>query len=214
MHIKIAEKERIGVGFDLQGQVSDNQGESDLQNVIRYLRRSKETADTEISLLKQERMRLQKQLEKALQASETTQAALRRERENLRTNIYTDEEFRSLQCQVAEMNLLRESNSQLRDENKRNFEECQELRERGHHTRSTIDQLQRKLQEKEIELEALQKELELQKMETGHWENRASKLLEKHKTVDAEDYDRVKSELEQLQEQLKTTISELESSKN
>jgi predicted RNase H-like nuclease (RuvC/YqgF family) len=52
------------------------------------------------------------------------------------------------------------------------------LRERAHHTRSTIDQLQRKLQEKEIELEALQKELELQKIETGHWKNRAFKVCQ------------------------------------
>lgn len=210
MHIKIAEKERVDIGFTLQGQVSDNQGESDLQNVIRYLRRSKETADTEISLLKQERMRLQKQLESALQASETTQAALRRERENLRTNIYTDEEFRSLQCQVTEMNLLRESNTQLREENKRNFEECQELREKAHHTQSEIDQLHKSLQDKEIELDASQKELEIQKVEIGRWENRVSKLLEKYKSIDAEDYDRVKTELQQLKEKLEVTISELE----
>ncbi|GLJ39262.1 hypothetical protein SUGI_0801160 [Cryptomeria japonica] len=212
-HIMVAEKERIDIGSGLQGQVSNNQGESDLQNVIRYLRRSKETADTEISLLKQERMRLQKQLENALQASGTMQAALRRERENHHTNIYTDEEFRSLQCQVTEMNLLRESNTQLREENKRNFEECQELRERAHQTRSTIDQLQKSLQEKEIELDATQKELELQKTEIGLWENRVSKLLEKYKTIDPEDYDRVKTELQQLQGKLEVTISELELSK-
>ncbi|KAH9316464.1 hypothetical protein KI387_025091 [Taxus chinensis] len=210
MHIKIAEKERIDMGVSVHGEVTNNQGEIDLQNVIRYLRRSKETADTEISLLKQERMRLQKQLESSLQSSETTQAALRRERENLRSNIYTDEEFRSLQCQVTEMNLLRESNAQLREENKRNFEECQDLRERAHQARSEIDLLRKSLREKEIELDASHKELEMQKVEIGHWQNRVSKLLEKYKTIDVEGYDHVKTELQQLQEKLEVTISDLE----
>eukprot|EP01018_Ginkgo_biloba_P028799 Gb_36757 [translate_table: standard] len=210
MHIKIAEKERMEMGMAVEGQSVDTHGESDLQNVIRYLRRTKETADTEISLLKQERMRLQKQLENALQASEMTQAVLRRERENSRANIYTDEEFRSLQCQVREMNLLRESNAQLRAENRRNFEECQDLRERAQKAQLEIEQLRKSLREKEIELDASQKELEMQKMETSRWENRVSKLLEKYKTIDVEDYDRIKIEFEQLQETLEAIKAEMD----
>lgn len=211
MHIKIAEKERNEMGITVHGQSVDDQSESDFQNVIHYLRRSKETADTEISLLKQERMRLQKQLESALRASETAQAALRKERENTRAAIYTDEEFSSLQCRVAETNLLRESNAQLRDENKRNFEECQELRDRLQNVQLEIEQLRKSVREKDIELDAAQKELEMQKMETGRWENRVSKLLEKHKTIDVEHYEHIKVELQQLQEKSEAMTTEVDS---
>lgn len=210
MHIKIAEKERNEMGTTVRGQSVDDQGESDLQNVIRYLRRSKETADTEISLLKQERMRLQKQLESALRASEIAQAALRKERENMRSAIYTDEEFSSLQCQVAEINLLRESNAQLRDENKRNFEECQELRDRLQNVQLETEELRKSVREKDIELDAAQKELEMQKMETRRWENRVSKLLEKHKTIDVEHYEHIKVELQQLQEKSEAMTTEVD----
>lgn len=211
MHIKIAEKERNEMGITVRGQSVDDQAESDLQNVIRYLRRSKETADTEISLLKQERMRLQKQLESALRASETAQSALRKERENTRAAIYTDEEFSSLQCQVTETNLLRESNAQLRDENKRNFEDCQELRDRLQKVQLEIEQLRKSVREKDIELDIAQKELEMQKMETGRWENRVSKLLEKHKSIDVEHYEHIKVELQLLQEKSEAMTTEVDS---
>lgn len=211
MHIKIAEKERNEMGITVRGQGVDDQAESDLQNVIRYLRRSKETADTEISLLKQERMRLQKQLESVLRASETAQSALRKERENTRAAIYTDEEFSSLQCQVTETNLLRESNAQLRDENKRNFEECQELRDRLQNVQLEIEHLHKSVREKDIELDAAQKELEMQKMETGRWENRVSKLLEKHKSIDVEHYEHIKVELQLLQEKSEAMTTEVDS---
>ena len=149
-------------------------------------------------------MRLQKQLESSLRASETTQAVLRKERENTQAAIYTDEEFSSLQCQVTETNLLRESNTQLRDENKRNFEECQELCDRVQNLQLEIEKLLQSVKEKDIELDAAQKKLEMQKMETGCWEKRVSKLLEKHKAIDVEHYEQVKVKLQQLQDKCET----------
>ncbi|KAL5972514.1 hypothetical protein ACLOJK_039318 [Asimina triloba] len=56
-HIRLAETEHASVGAK-----SDLQGNDDLQSVINYLRRSKEIAETEISLLKQEKLRLQSQI--------------------------------------------------------------------------------------------------------------------------------------------------------
>ncbi|MCO5568313.1 hypothetical protein L7F22_022012 [Adiantum nelumboides] len=178
---------------------SENAG-NDMQDIIRYLRRSKETSDMEISLLKQERFRLQKQLESALHAAEEARANLRREHESTRLSLCSEEEFKALQAQVREMTLLRESNEQLRMENRRNFEECQSLHEKLQRKQEEMESLQKLVRDREVELEATVKNVDLQKAETSRWENRASQLLEKYRTVDVEDYNRLQSELASTQE--------------
>ncbi|KAL2641779.1 hypothetical protein R1flu_009366 [Riccia fluitans] len=210
MHITSAEQSRKELGEAGKSSDAEDKEENDLQNVIRYLRRSKETAETEVSLMKQERLRLQRQLDAALRAAEDAQAGLRREQESARTNLYSDEEFRSLQAQVRELNLLRESNTQLREENRRNFEDARETREKMRQTQLELEPLQTRLKEKEIEFESAGKELEMQRAETQRWQARVSQLLEKYRTVDVDDYQRVKTELEELTESMKALRSGLE----
>uniref|UniRef100_A0A7I4FVD3 Nucleoprotein TPR/MLP1 domain-containing protein n=1 Tax=Physcomitrium patens TaxID=3218 RepID=A0A7I4FVD3_PHYPA len=211
MHIVAAESERkASVSVTESGETSEFQGGSDLQNVIRYLRRSKETADTELTLMKQERVRLQKQLEGAYRAAEEAQASLRREHESARVSLYTDEEFRTLQTQVRELNLLRESNAELREENKKSFEDCREWREKARVAQSELEPLRKRLREKEVDLEASARTLESQKAQTQRWERRVSQLLDKYKAVDLEEYQRVKNELSAIQDREKETRSSLE----
>lgn len=195
------------------GQTSEVSVESDLQNVIRFLRRSKETVDTELTLMKQERVRLQKQLEGAHRAAEEAQASLRREHESSRASLYSDEEFRTLQAQVRELNLLRESNAELREENKKGFEDCKEWQEKAREARAELEPLRKLLREKEVDLEASGRILESQKAQTQRWEKRVRQMLEKYKSVDLDEYQRVKSELAAAQEQEKVTSTALEVSK-
>ncbi|BBN02351.1 nucleoprotein TPR [Marchantia polymorpha subsp. ruderalis] len=213
MHITSAEHSRKEFGEAGDSQSAVDKDESDLQNVIRYLRRSKETAETEVSLLKQERLRLQRQLDAALRSAEDALSTLRREQETARTSLYSDEEFRSLQAQVRELNLLRESNSQLREENRRNFEDSRESREKARLAYIELEPLQKRLKEKEVELESSAKELEMQRAETQRWQNRVTQLLEKYKTIDVDDYQRVKSEREELQVSVAALKSGVEAAK-
>ncbi|OMO68924.1 Tetratricopeptide, MLP1/MLP2-like protein, partial [Corchorus capsularis] len=61
LHIQLAEKDRGSSLLSSGTAVPDPHGDSGLQNVVNYLRRTKEIAETEISLLKQEKLRLQSQ---------------------------------------------------------------------------------------------------------------------------------------------------------
>ncbi|CAM6048370.1 unnamed protein product [Sphagnum compactum] len=210
VHIVAAETERKAAGIlSDSGQSSEVVGESDLQNVIRYLRRSKETVDTELSLMKQERIRLQKQLEAAYHAAEEAQASLRREHESARASFYTDEEFRTLQAQVRELNLLRESNAELREENRTNFEDCREWRDKAREAQAELEPVRKLLREKEVELEASGRTLDIHKQETLRWEKRVKQLLEKYRAVDVDDYQRVKDELAAIQKHDQETVAEL-----
>ncbi|TKY49466.1 Nuclear-pore anchor [Spatholobus suberectus] len=209
-HIQWAEKERNAAGISSGSSSADAFGDAGLQNVINYLRRSKEIAETEVSLLKQEKLRLQSQLESALKAAESAHASLETERAKSRSFLFTEEEFKSLQLQVREMNLLRESNMQLREENKHNFEECQKLRELAQKARAETENLENLLRERKIELESYKKEIETLKMEKDHLNNKVSELFERSKNVDVEDYDRVKKLARDIQDKLRDRDAQIE----
>ncbi|XP_057958216.1 nuclear-pore anchor [Malania oleifera] len=210
LHIKLAEKERNAAGISSESTDSDSLGDSGLQNVVSYLRRSKEITETEISLLKKEKLRLQSQLENALKAAETAQASLHSERANSKASLFTEEEIKSLQIQVSEMNLLRESNMQLREENKHNFEECQKLRKVAHQSRIDIENLEALLKERQVELESYKKDIELHRLEKDQLEKRVGELLERCKNIEVEDFDRMKIDVQIMQESQREKDAEIE----
>ncbi|KAI3466289.1 hypothetical protein Pfo_022951 [Paulownia fortunei] len=207
LHIKLAEKERgIASGSGSQSFADDD----GLQNVVNFLRRSKEIAETEISLLKQEKLRLQSQLEISLKSAEAAQTSFHTERAKSRASLFTEEEFKSLQLQVRELTLLRESNVQLREENRHNFEECQKLREAFQNVRIETENLEKLLRERDNELEAYRNQIEILKMEKIHLEKRIDELVEKCKDVDIDDYNRLKESFQQMQVNLREKDGQLE----
>ncbi|OIW05349.1 hypothetical protein TanjilG_28814 [Lupinus angustifolius] len=210
LHIRWAEKERNYAGVSSRSSSADLLGDASLQNVINYLRRSKEIAETEVSLLKQEKLRLQSQLESALKAAESAHASLEAERAKSKSFLFTEEEFKVLQLQVREMNLLRESNMQLREENKHNFEEWQKSHELAQKARAETENLEKLLRQRAIELEGRKIEIEALKMEKDHLNDKVSELIERSKKVDVEDYDRVKKLVRDLQDKLRDRDTQIE----
>ncbi|KAG0470638.1 hypothetical protein HPP92_017338 [Vanilla planifolia] len=193
LHVRLAEKEQSSVGKSTVG----SEGDGDLQKVISYLRRSKEITETEITLLKQEKLRLQSKLEGAIKASESAQVLLRSQLERSSELLLKDEEFKSLQLQVREINLLRESNVQLREENKPNFEECQKFHDEAHRARAEAENLENLLKLKQIEVDTLQKDVEVLKNEIGNLNNKNTEMVERYKNINIHDYEEVKVQLEQ-----------------
>ncbi|XP_071905571.1 nuclear-pore anchor isoform X2 [Coffea arabica] len=213
LHIKLAEKDRHSScvsGSSSHDSLDDDNG---LGHIVNYLRRSKEIAETEISLLKQEKRRLQSQLETALKAAESAQASLNAERANLKTSLFTEEEFKSLQLQVREISLLRESNIQLRGENRHNFEECQKLREALQKISIEMEIKERSLEERQNEVEACRRDIEKQMMEKEDFKRKVDELLEKSKSFDVEDYDRLRESVQQMQVNLREKEAQLEEMK-
>ncbi|XP_024540031.1 nuclear-pore anchor [Selaginella moellendorffii] len=204
-HITSAEKDRRA---STSADVGDeNHEEPELQRVVQYLRRAKEAADTEISLLKQERVRLCKQFEAASRSAEEAQTKLRQHHENLRASVYTDEEFRALQAQVMETNILRGNNGQLQEEIKRVLDENKELQGRFQKLEEENESLKRTVTELQLELHARAQEVEVSKAETRRWEQRCTQMLEKYKSLDVDDYERVKALLVQTQERIGSETS-------
>ncbi|KAL9262657.1 Nuclear-pore anchor-like protein [Drosera capensis] len=206
MHIKLAEKDRYSAGLTSGISNTVSEIDSGLQTVMNYLRRSKEIAETEISLLKQEKLRLQSQLERAQREVEEARA----DRASTRTLSFTEDEFKSLQLQVRELNILRESNCQLREENKYNFNECQKLREVCEQAKLEAEHLSTVVKERETEVAVLKMEIERERSEKGNLEDKISELLERCSQVDVEDYQQMKVDLQQMQGKMKERGVEIE----
>ncbi|GFS36629.1 hypothetical protein Acr_00g0047040 [Actinidia rufa] len=66
------------------------------------------------------------------------------------------------------------------------------------------EKLETFLRERQIEVEACKKEIEMQNTEREHLEKRINELLERCKNIDVEDYDRMREDVKQMQ----TTMSE------
>lgn len=208
LHIKLAEKDRVSSGVSAGSTVAES--DDGLMNVVNYLRRSKEIAETEISLLRQEKLRLQSQLENALRRAEVAEASLNSERENSRAQVLSEEEFKSLQLQVRELNLLRESNLQLREENRHNVEECQKLRQAAQKMKTELEDLEKLLNERQADVEACRKEIEMQKLDKEKLERRVSELVERYKNFDLEEYASLKEAASQMQVNMREKDVELE----
>ncbi|KAL6633570.1 hypothetical protein ACP70R_026241 [Stipagrostis hirtigluma subsp. patula] len=212
LHVRLAEKERSIAG--ISSEHTDSHAEDDLHSVISYLRRSKEIAETEISLLKQEKSRLQIELENASKSTKEAQDLLRSQTDNAKTLLFKDEEFKSLQLQVREINLLRESNIQLREENRHNFEECQKFRDEAQKAKMESGRLHNLLLEKQIDNERCHEELEMHKREVANLNQRISELVETSKGIDLNTYENMKNELQNIKSTLRENSAELESAKN
>ncbi|XP_056846253.1 nuclear-pore anchor-like isoform X2 [Raphanus sativus] len=210
MHLHSAEKDSRSGKISSESTGSDQLGDSGLQTVVNYLRRTKEIAETEISLMKQEKLRLQSQLESAVKMADSARGSLNAERASTRATLLTEDEIKSLQLQVNEMNLLRESNIQLREENKHNFEECQRLREVSQKARMDFENSENLLKQKQTELDLCMKETERLRKEIDLQKRRVDELRETYKNIDVADYNRLKDEVRQFEEKLKGKDAHIE----
>ncbi|CAI5506783.1 unnamed protein product, partial [Closterium sp. Naga37s-1] len=188
-----AEGEGEGEG---EGGVGEDGGLAELQEVVRFLRRSKEASEMELALLKQERLRLTKQIEAAEREAQEAQQQLREVRARGAATAQSEGEFAALKAQVAQVNLLRESNAMLRDESQRNFADAGEWREKARQAQQQVGPLQAAVQRREAEVAAGKREVESAREEVGRWQRRVQQLLEKYKAIDVEEYQRLQDQLQ------------------
>ncbi|KAG6466993.1 hypothetical protein ZIOFF_075177 [Zingiber officinale] len=137
-------------------------------------------------------------LETALKASETAKELLQSKRENDRALLLKDEELKALLIQLREINLLRESNVQLREENKHNFEEFQRYLNEAQKARVDAEKFENLLREKQLQYDASQKEVDVLRTQIDHLNIRISELAECYKNIDLVEYEKMKDEREKL----------------
>ncbi|KAL1871627.1 Protein mlp1 [Diaporthe australafricana] len=190
-----------------------------LTELNKYLHREKEILEVQYNLKNREAERLQQQVDAKQSQLEEYQLKLEQERV-ARNDTSTTKSHEELMNKLNELNLIRESNSTLRSENKRIERQLEQRSTKIKELEATIEPLKARISELEGSKEFLEEELKQLGEDRDHWQKRVESIVTKHGRVDPAELEQMKekaSELEaerdalkQAEEPLKARITELE----
>ncbi|XP_059140232.1 nucleoprotein TPR-like isoform X2 [Physella acuta] len=202
--INIQQSARRDSGQGINTSFSDEQGKTSdqLLEVIKFLRREKEIAETKFQVVQTECNRVNQKLVHVEKQLEESNKALASERQNAQVNAETVANQVELMRKVSNLNVLTDSNKLLRDERDQLLNAKQELEAKIHKLESDIEPLQNKLREFESEKDTLTVERNTLKDELDRWKNRTTSLIEQSHKTDPEEHKRLIQEKENLRKQL------------
>jgi nucleoprotein TPR len=174
-----------------------------LREIIKYLRREREIVDIKHELLQQENRRLKQQLDRTTADLDETRVLLMSEREKEASAATTSAQHQELLAKINELNVLRESNVTLRNENERNTRRAAEFEAKASQLTSQLSPLEEKLRSYEAEIESKDDQMRLLTEDNERWKNRNQQILQKYERIDP-------VELQNLKDQLAAANSEKE----
>ena len=175
--------------------------DSNLQEVIKYLRREKEIVDVQLELSSQEAKRLKQQLDYAQSQLDDTRLKLNQQRRIEADSERTTLDHNKLMETINDLNTLRESNVTLRAESRQAQATLITRTQEVEALRTQIEPLQAQIRELIERCENQEGEAKLLKENCDRWQQRAQNVLQKYDRVDP-------AELEALKEHLKTAETE------
>ena len=183
-------------------------GESNLQDVIKYLRREKEIVDVQYELSIQEARRLQQQLDYANGQLEDARQKLAEERRQSAEKSASEGSTTKLMQTINELNLYRESSTTLRAEAQQARERLAEKSKEVERLLAEIEPLKGKVDELEGELEGKEAEVKLVQDDRDHWRERTQNIISKYDRVDPAELEHMRSQLEALKAEKERLESE------
>ncbi|CAL1544987.1 unnamed protein product [Lymnaea stagnalis] len=188
----------------LDTSFSDEQGKTSEQllEVIRYLRREKDIAETKLQVVDSECKGVKQRFAHMERQVEESNKALAEERQKSQVNAETVANQVDLMRKVSHLNVLTDSNKLLRDERDQLLNNKQELESKIRQLQSDIEPLQNRLRELESEKESLTIERNTLQEDLNRWKNRTSNLIEQSNKTDPEEHKRLLLEKENLRKQL------------
>ncbi|KAA8898570.1 hypothetical protein TRICI_006525 [Trichomonascus ciferrii] len=186
------------------------QGDEHLKEVINYLKREKEIVECNYGLCQQEAKRLKQRLDYTQTELDQVKIDLEKERQREDETLRSATEHEKLIQQLNELNVLRESNSQLRANSEYYNKRAQELEVQLQESNAKLEPLQTQLREAVAESEAHQESLKLAQEDNTRWKNRIEQILQKYERIDPQELQNLKNEVSSLKE----TITILEKEKS
>ena len=166
-----------------------------LQDIIKYLRREKEIVDIKYELLQQENRRLKQQLDRTTSDLDETRILLMSEREKEASAATTSAQHQELLAKINELNLLRESNTTLRNENERNTRRAAEFEAKVSLLTSQLSPLEEKVHVLRAEIESKDDQMRLLMEDNERWKNRNQQILQKYERIDPVELQNLKDQV-------------------
>ncbi|OQO11161.1 hypothetical protein B0A48_05417 [Cryoendolithus antarcticus] len=183
-------------------------GESNLQEVIKFLRREKEIVDVQYELSSQEAKRLQQQLDYTTTQLDDARQKLAEERSQGSERAAQEGSTSRLQKTIEELNLFRESATTLRNENQQAREKLAEKTREVERLVAEVEPLTGRINELEAEVENKDGELKLLGDDRDHWRERTQNIISKYDRVDPAELEELRKHLAELQVEKEGLLAE------
>lgn len=181
----------VGAGSTQETDVDDGSGvqqaaglvddaAEDMREIIKFLRNEKELVDAQLESKIQESRRLQQKLDHTTAELDDVRVQLAAEREMSVNAPKQAAEYDELLKKVNDINILRESNSTLREESKRISAKAKGLEETIESLKAKIQPLEDKLANTSAEVEAKQARIKILEEDNERWKNRTQQILHKY----------------------------------
>ena len=167
-----------------------------LREVIKYLRREKEIVDIKFELLQQENRRLKQQLERTTADLDGTRVLLMTEREKEANAATTSAQHQELLGKINELNILRESNTTLRNELDRAMKRAGDLEAKVSQLTGQLAPLEETVRTLQAEIESKDDQMRLLTEDNERWKIRTQQILQKYDRIDPVELQKLKDQLE------------------
>ncbi|XP_061166094.1 nucleoprotein TPR-like [Saccostrea echinata] len=183
-----------------------------LQEVIRFLRKEKEIAQSKLEIVQTECNNVKYRYETQKKELEDMRKALTEQQIKAQANVQTASQHADLMRKVENLNILTDSNKLLREDKNRLEQLVQELEAKVSNLEASVNPLQASIRDLTAEKEALLIERNTLKNEVDRWKSRANHLIEQANRTDPDEHRKILLERDALKLRVKQLFDE--SSKN
>ncbi|XP_007436992.1 nucleoprotein TPR [Python bivittatus] len=174
----------------------EGKSQEQIVEILRFIRREKEIAETRFEVAQVESLRYRQQVEHLERELHELQESLNAEREKVQVTAKTIAQHEELMKKTETMNVLIETNKILREEKEKLEQELQQMQAKVRKLEADIMPLQESNAELSEKSGMLQAEKKLLEEDVKRWKARTQHLLSQQKDTDVEEYRKLLSEKE------------------
>uniref|UniRef100_A0A4W4FQ85 Nucleoprotein TPR n=1 Tax=Electrophorus electricus TaxID=8005 RepID=A0A4W4FQ85_ELEEL len=174
----------------------EGRSQEQILEVLQFVRREKEIAESRFEVAQSESLRHRLRVEHLERELKELQDTLSAERERTQVTSRTLAQHDELMKKTETMNVLVETNKELRDEKQKLEQELQQTQAKVHKLESDILPMQESNAELSEKSGMLQAEKKLLEEDLKRWKARTQHLVSQQKDTDPEEYKRLSSEKE------------------
>ncbi|KAJ3322833.1 hypothetical protein HDV06_002694 [Boothiomyces sp. JEL0866] len=202
LHSQFEQLTSIRTSVSAEGEQTENtQGNlTELNEVIKYLRREKEIVDTKLQIARQEAERSRLQIEHLQKSLDESKLVLDEERKRNQENLGSERKHLELMEKIEQSNLLRESNITLRNQLEASGKKVESLELKIKSLEGQISPLKEQIFQLEGEVEVRKAEISNLNEDNARWKGRAQQILEKYERIDPMEHEQLKNNVASLTE--------------
>ncbi|KAK9463788.1 uncharacterized protein V1516DRAFT_661912 [Lipomyces oligophaga] len=180
----------------------------EMREIIKFLRHEKELVDAQLELRLHEVTRLQRRLDLTSKELDDTRVQLAQEREMNSSSKEQAAQHEELIRKINDINILRESNSTLREEAKRSSDNVLRLEETVAKLNAEIAKIQDQLVSAAADVEAKEARVKMVEEDNERWKARTQQVLQKYERIDPVELQNLTNEVTNLKSQLESSTKE------